>query len=80
MTAKNGETNICNPPSQNITVELGDSLWVISQNYGIAMDEIKSFNNLISDTIYPGQKLKILATAPQTPESKPVTPSSVTTF
>ena len=80
MTAKNGETNIFNPPSQNITVELGDSLWVISQNFGITVDEIMSFNNLISDAVYPGQKLKIPATNSQTPELKPVSPPSITTF
>ena len=74
MTAKNGETTIVNPQSEYITVELGDSLWVISQNLGVALDEIKSFNNLISDTIYPGQQLKIPATAPQTWESEPEHP------
>ncbi|MFW6035390.1 MAG: L,D-transpeptidase family protein [Halothermotrichaceae bacterium] len=41
------------------TVRPGDSLWKISQRYGITVANIKSLNNLDSNTIYPGQKLKI---------------------
>ena len=71
MTTNNGEATIVNPSSEYITVELGDSLWVISQNLGVTLDEIKSLNNLASDTIYPGQKLKIPDAGPRAPESEP---------
>lgn len=44
------------------TVESGDSLWGIAQKIlgdGARYNEIKAFNGLDSDTIYPGQVLKI---------------------
>lgn len=44
------------------TVKKGDTLWVLAQRYlgnGSKYKEIKSWNALNSDTIYPGQSLKI---------------------
>ena len=42
------------------TVKAGDSLWKISQRYGTSVDKLKAVNNIIYDTIYPGQTLKIV--------------------
>ncbi|MFP4660615.1 MAG: L,D-transpeptidase family protein [Halanaerobiales bacterium] len=41
------------------TVHKGDSLWKISRKYNVSVAEIKRINELESDSIYPGQKLKI---------------------
>lgn len=41
------------------TVHKGDSLWKISQKYNVSIAEIKRINELETDIIYPGQKLKI---------------------
>ncbi len=43
------------------TVKSGDSLWKISQSYGISIERIKKENNYWSNTIYPGQKLYLSA-------------------
>jgi peptidoglycan DL-endopeptidase LytE len=43
------------------TVQSGDTLWRISQNNKITVNEIKQWNNLTSDTLYVNQKLSLLA-------------------
>ena len=51
-----------NPSYFTYTVKKGDTLWAIAQRYlgsGSKYKEIKSLNALNSDTIYPGQTLKI---------------------
>lgn len=41
------------------TVVKGDSLWAIAKKFGVTVDEIKNLNNLKSDSLSIGQKLKI---------------------
>ncbi|QUP87711.1 SH3 domain-containing protein [Exiguobacterium sp. PFWT01] len=41
------------------TVRSGDTLWSISQSYDVSVATIKSLNNLSSDSIRIGQKLKL---------------------
>jgi|ERR1051325_774126 membrane-bound lytic murein transglycosylase D len=41
------------------TVQKGDSLWSISQENGITIDQLKQWNNIPEGKIMPGQKLKI---------------------
>ncbi|MDA3793395.1 MAG: transglycosylase SLT domain-containing protein, partial [Elusimicrobia bacterium] len=40
-------------------VRRGDSLWKISRKYDVTMYNIKKWNNLSSDKIFPRQKLKV---------------------
>ncbi|CAH2214625.1 muramidase family protein [Tepidibacter aestuarii] len=40
-------------------VQSGDSLWSIANKFNVSISEIKSVNNLTSDTIYVDQNLKI---------------------
>ncbi|WP_066635739.1 C40 family peptidase [Desulfolucanica intricata] len=42
------------------TVQQGDTLWNISQNFNTTISEILSINNLTSTNIIPGQKLLIV--------------------
>ena len=41
------------------TVKSGDSLWVIANQNGISIQQLKEYNQLKSDTIYVGQVLSI---------------------
>lgn len=42
------------------TVKSGDSLWKISNTFGISITDLKSINNLSGDVIKPGQELKLV--------------------
>ena len=41
------------------TVIHGDSLWSISVKYNVSISDLKSYNNLTSNVLYSGQKIKI---------------------
>lgn len=41
------------------TVQRGDSLWALANNYNTTIDDIKRLNNLISDVLTVGQELQI---------------------
>ncbi|SEN24196.1 D-gamma-glutamyl-meso-diaminopimelic acid endopeptidase CwlS/peptidoglycan endopeptidase LytF/peptidoglycan endopeptidase LytE [Mesobacillus persicus] len=49
------------------TVQSGDSLWNLSKTYNVSMENIKTWNQLSSSTIYVNQKLLVAA-----PETKQV--------
>ncbi len=51
----NSESNI-----QVHSVNKGESLYNISKRYNISVSDLKSMNNLSSDYIYQGQKLKLI--------------------
>ena len=41
------------------TVQSGESLWTISEQYGVSVDEIKQNNNLDNNMVFPGQVIEI---------------------
>ncbi|HIZ52332.1 MAG TPA: LysM peptidoglycan-binding domain-containing protein, partial [Candidatus Enterococcus avicola] len=68
--------------NQTYTVKSGDSVWLIANNHGISMDQLRSLNNIKGDLIHPGQKLIIKKSTANTVnvnnqvQNKPVTPSN----
>lgn len=41
------------------TVRAGDSLWSIAKRFGVNVHQLKSYNNISSDLIFPGQTIRI---------------------
>ncbi len=65
-TTDNPDTPTTNPttPDQPAgavfhTVEKGDTLYNVSRRYGLTVDALKKLNNMTSDTISIGQKLRV---------------------
>lgn len=50
------------------TVVNGDTLWSIANRYGLTVDELKQLNNLTSNTISVGQRLRVRSSSMPTPE------------
>lgn len=59
-------------------VQSGDSLWKISQTYGVSIDSIRQLNGLSSDNLKIGQTLKLTGTS-SAPTSPVVTPAPANT-
>eukprot|EP01018_Ginkgo_biloba_P038925 Gb_26207 [translate_table: standard] len=45
--------------SQSVEIFKGDTLWGLSQKYGVSIDSIKAANGFSDDTIYAGEKITI---------------------
>lgn len=56
-------------------VQSGQTLWSIAIAYGVKIDELRRLNNLMGNTIYPGQKLLIMRLPTATPTSSPPPPT-----
>ncbi|WP_275400098.1 LysM peptidoglycan-binding domain-containing protein [Enterococcus faecium] len=58
-SSNSGNTNSGTATSTTYTVQSGDSVWGISNKFGITMDQLIQWNNIQNNFIYPGQKLTI---------------------
>mgnify|MGYP005828784069 CR=1 FL=1 len=60
-------------------VKSGDTLWGISKNFNMSINELKALNGLTSDLIQPGQTLRVSGTAVNQPAvSVPAAPTTNT--
>lgn len=59
IPSKKSDDEESNAEENVYVVKKGDSLWLIAKNYNTSVDEIKRLNNLSSNTLSIGQKLKI---------------------
>ncbi|PLS17143.1 peptidoglycan-binding protein [Bacillus sp. M6-12] len=50
-----------NASAQEVKVKEGDSLWKLSEEYQVTVDDIRSWNHLSSDVIIAGESLKVSA-------------------
>ena len=65
------------PSGSTYTVKGGDTLSHVGREYNMSVSELKSLNNLSSDTIYIGQTLKVSGST-STSAPAPTTPSGST--
>ena len=56
-SSNSGNTNSGSATSTTYTVQSGDSVWAISNKFGITMDQLIQWNNIQNNFIYPGQQL-----------------------
>lgn len=59
IPSKKSDDEESNADENVYVVKKGDSLWLIAKNYNTSVDDIKRLNNLSSNTLSIGQKLKI---------------------
>ena len=81
LTIPNSTTDTAPTPtvtSNTYTVVAGDTLWSISQKFGITTAILKSTNNLTSDTLQIGQTLTIPKSTTGTAPTPTVTPNTYT--
>jgi len=55
--------------NSSYTVESGDTLWSISQEQNVSVDQLKGWNGLSSDIIYPSQELEVAGKEKQQPQA-----------
>ncbi|WP_258311550.1 LysM peptidoglycan-binding domain-containing protein [Terrilactibacillus laevilacticus] len=77
----NSNSNSATSSSSNgsYIVKSGDSLWKISQQYGVSISTLKSLNHLTSDIIHIGQKLTISGATQKAQQPSVNKPKTTTT-
>ncbi|MGO4938369.1 LysM peptidoglycan-binding domain-containing protein [Fundicoccus sp. Sow4_H7] len=66
-------------PSGVHVVQSGEYLYLIARTYGVTVEQLRAWNNLSSDMIYPGDQLVLSGSAVETPTPEAPTPNNVHT-
>lgn len=75
-TNKLNTSSVSNSSSSTYTVKNGDYLYAIAMKYNTSVDQIRQLNNLKTNIIYVGQKLKVTGKASTTTVTKPSSSTS----
>ena len=75
--ASNDSSSKYNTKTKYHTVRRGESLGLISNKYDVAVSDLKKWNNLQSNTINYGIKLKIVSTVKETAPAPKVVPAVI---
>ncbi|GGC88377.1 cell wall-binding protein YocH [Thalassobacillus devorans] len=59
LTVSNEEGTPAVSSADYYTVKSGDTLWGISQDHGVSVNELKKWNQISTTTIYPGDQLSL---------------------
>lgn len=73
-------TTVSSTNTSTYTIKSGDTLSKIASAYKLSVSQLKQLNNLKSDLIFPGQKLKVSSTASTTTTNSSTNTSSNPSF
>ncbi|MUO34042.1 LysM peptidoglycan-binding domain-containing protein [Enterococcus gallinarum] len=59
QTTNTGTISTTTASAGSYTVASGDSVWSVANKHGITMDQLRNWNNIKNDFIYPGQRLVV---------------------
>ena len=79
QTTNTGTISTTTASAGSYTVASGDSVWSVANKHGITMDQLRNWNNIKNDFIYPGQRLVVKnGTGSKSQANKTTATSSVT--
>ncbi|KGP91582.1 peptidoglycan-binding protein [Pontibacillus chungwhensis BH030062] len=66
--------------AEEVVVKRGDTLWGISQDYDVSVEQIKQLNNLTSNLIFPNQNLTVTRSEDSHVAQKTTAPSNSSVY